>query len=41
MAGWLTGNGTMPEETIQRRARLLREAVRAARSGSKAGRQLV
>jgi 2-dehydro-3-deoxyphosphogluconate aldolase/(4S)-4-hydroxy-2-oxoglutarate aldolase len=41
MAGWLTGDGTMPEETIQRRARLLREAVRAARSGSKAGRQLV
>ena len=29
MAGWLTGNGTMSQTTIQSRARLLRESIRA------------
>jgi 2-dehydro-3-deoxyphosphogluconate aldolase/(4S)-4-hydroxy-2-oxoglutarate aldolase len=41
MAGWLTGDGSMPPETIRRRARLLREGVRAARNPSKAGSHLV
>ena len=32
MAGWLTGDGKMPTETIRRRARLLQEAVYTARN---------
>jgi 2-dehydro-3-deoxyphosphogluconate aldolase/(4S)-4-hydroxy-2-oxoglutarate aldolase len=31
MAGWLTGNGAMSEETMHQRARELREAVRVSR----------
>jgi len=31
MAGWLTGDGTMPLEMVRRRAHALREAVDAAR----------
>jgi 2-dehydro-3-deoxyphosphogluconate aldolase/(4S)-4-hydroxy-2-oxoglutarate aldolase len=41
MAGWLTGDGTMPQETIRRRARLLRVAVEAAQIPSVAKTQLV
>ena len=41
MAGWLTGDGTMPQETIGRRARLLREAVRTVRNTSGLGSRLV
>lgn len=33
MAGWLTGDGSMPLETITHRARVLREIVDATRSG--------
>jgi 2-dehydro-3-deoxyphosphogluconate aldolase / (4S)-4-hydroxy-2-oxoglutarate aldolase len=35
MAGWLTGDGTMPLETIARRAQTLRDIVDAARSGER------
>lgn len=33
MAGWLTGDGSMPETTLRQRARALRNAVQAARTG--------
>lgn len=33
MAGWLTGDGSMPEATLRQRARALRNAVQAARTG--------
>jgi 2-dehydro-3-deoxyphosphogluconate aldolase/(4S)-4-hydroxy-2-oxoglutarate aldolase len=33
MAGWLTGDGSLPLETIARRAQILRDIVDAARSG--------
>lgn len=33
MAGWLTGDGALPLETIAQRARLIREVVDSARSG--------
>lgn len=31
MAGWLTGDGTMPHETLRQRAQMLQDAVRVAR----------
>lgn len=34
LAGWLTGDGSMPLDTIARRAQVLRDIVDAARSGS-------
>lgn len=33
MAGWLTGDGSMPEAILRQRARALRNAVQAARTG--------
>jgi 2-dehydro-3-deoxyphosphogluconate aldolase/(4S)-4-hydroxy-2-oxoglutarate aldolase len=33
MAGWLTGDGTLPLQTIAQRARVIREVVDSARSG--------
>lgn len=33
MAGWLTGDGSLPLDTIARRAQILRDIVDAARSG--------
>ena len=39
MAGWLTGDGTMLQDTIRRRAQLLREAVLTARSPAGTSRQ--
>lgn len=36
LAGWLTGDGSMPLDTIARRAQVLRDIVDAARSGSPA-----
>ncbi|MEP7292778.1 MAG: bifunctional 4-hydroxy-2-oxoglutarate aldolase/2-dehydro-3-deoxy-phosphogluconate aldolase [Chloroflexota bacterium] len=35
MAGWLTGNGTMPLEQVGKRAALLREIVTSVRTGQK------
>jgi 2-dehydro-3-deoxyphosphogluconate aldolase/(4S)-4-hydroxy-2-oxoglutarate aldolase len=33
LAGWLTGDGSMPQDTIRRRAQHLREIVEEARTG--------
>jgi 2-dehydro-3-deoxyphosphogluconate aldolase / (4S)-4-hydroxy-2-oxoglutarate aldolase len=36
MAGWLTGDGTMPQETIRERARLLRDRIQQVKETAQA-----